>query len=245
MERKIFYKSNKKICGLININNPSNKTIAIICHARYSSKNSNPTTQISLALNEYNFNNFRFDFVSCGESEGDYLDYTISNMVENLNDTLEMLKNKYDFENFILIGCSLGARVISLVDKEKYNILKLIFWYGAFDYKNRIFNLPGKKEKIALKNGYYTIEKGNKLSYEYFKDERKYVAYKKLYKWNIPKLFIHGNKDQFVNYKSSIAISKKCTNSKIRIINNGDHGFHSEICMKEAIKCTIDFINNI
>ena len=88
------------------------------------------------------------------------------------------------------------------------------------------------------------IEKGVQLSYDYFVDERKYFAYKNLYKWDVPKLFIHGTDDLYVNYKYSLKVSKKCKNSKLILIKNGDHGFHDEISMTLALKETINFIMN-
>ena len=76
MEEKINYYTfdNKKICGIINIVN-QNQEIAIICHARTSSKDSRPTTMLANCLTKEKINNFRFDFTSCGESDGDYNDY--------------------------------------------------------------------------------------------------------------------------------------------------------------------------
>lgn len=242
MEQRLCYKDNNiTLWGLLNINN-NNKSIVVICHARYSSKNSNATTRIAEELNKNKINNFRFDFVACGESSGNYQDYTISNMISNLHASLDMLKSKYNFENFILIGCSMGARIVSLVDYKKYNIEKLVLWYGALNYKNKFLNLPSKKEKMAKRQGYVEIENNNKLSYEFFKDERKYNAYKRLLTWDIEKLFIHGDNDSYVNVNNSINISKKCKNSKLVIIKNGNHGFHNDKCMKEALDYTINFI---
>lgn len=56
-------------------------------------------------------------------------------MLSNLHTTLSLLKEKYNFKNFILIGCSLGARIVSLVDYKRFNIVKLVLWYGALNYK--------------------------------------------------------------------------------------------------------------
>ena len=244
MNEKLFYSSdNTKLCGILNKLNNTNELV-IICHARTSSKDSRPTTLLAEALSKNNINNFRFDFIACGESSGDISNYTVTNMVNNLNDTLYKMKKDYDFENFILIGCSMGARIISLVNHNQFNIKKIILWYGALNYPQKIFNLPSKKEKIAKKQGYYCVEKGIMLSYNYFIDERKYCAYKNLYTWEVPKLFIHGTNDHYVNYKSSIKVSKKCKNAKLILIKNGDHGFHNEDSMNLALKETINFIIN-
>ena len=142
VNKKISYLSNGfKICGILNKVNDSDQII-VICHARGSSKDSRATTHLSDSLTNEKINNFRFDFVSCGESEGDFTDYSITNMINNLNDTLKEIKEKYGFNSFILIGCSIGARIISLVNNTDYDIKKLIFWYGAFNYPRKL--LPGK-----------------------------------------------------------------------------------------------------
>lgn len=241
MEQKLNYKSNgKNLVGILNKVNDSDE-IVVICHARTSSKDSRPTTRLAKSIIEMGLNSFRFDFVACGESDGNNYDYNVTNMVQNLNDTLDYLKTQ-GYNRFILIGCSMGARIISLVNHKKFNIEKLILWYGAFDYGRGILNLPSKKERIAKKQGYFEGEHGWKFPYKYFKDERKYRAYRNLYYWNVPKLFIHGTKDPFVNYNSSVMVSKKSLNSKLVLIKNGDHGFHNEENMKEAIEVTKNFI---
>lgn len=241
MEQKLTYKSNNQnLVGILNKVNDTDE-IVVICHARTSSKDSRPTTKLSGAMSEIGLNNFRFDFVACGESDGNNNDYTVTNMVQNLNDTLGYLKT-HGYTRFILIGCSMGARIVSLADHNKFNIEKIILWYGALDYGRGILNLPGKREKIAKKQGYYQGEHGWKFPYEYFKDERKYRAYKNLYEWNVPKLFVHGTNDPYVSCDSSIKVSKNALNSKLVLIKNGDHGFHDEDNMKEAIETTAKFI---
>ena len=242
MEKKIFYKSNNlKICGLLNINDINSKTMVVICHARTSQKNASVPLNIAKELDKHKINNFRFDGVSCGESEGDYKDYTVSNLVTNLNDTLEMLQKNYGFENFILVGHSLGGRIISLVNQKRFNILKLILIAPALDYQ--VNYLKSKEEKIAKKQGYYQRNLNSiKLSYEYFVYERKYKVFKILKKWNIPKLFIYGKIDPYVDYECSIKINEKCKNSNLILIDNGDHSFHDEEAMHELLKELINFI---
>lgn len=248
MEEKIFYDNSYgfKLCGILNKKNDSD-IIVVLCHANGSSKSSRPTSLLANNLSKNNINNFRFDFVACGESTGTYNDYSVTNMVKDLNDTLFMLTNM-GFKRFILFGASMGGRIISLVDK-KYDILKLILWYPALDYNNilkkisKIFITP-KEEKIAKKQGYFSrYESGFKLSYNYYLDLKKYQAYKKLIEFDIPILFVHGLIDPYVSYKKNIKISKMCRNSEIKLIKDGDHGFHGNIkILNEAIKYTTNFI---
>lgn len=245
LEEKIKYSTynDLKLCGVLNKINDSEE-IVVICHARTSNKDSRPTTELSKKLTLDGFNNFRFDFIACGESDEEYNEYTVSNMIRNLHDTLEMLNKKYNFSSFILIGCSIGGKIVSNVDITKYNIKKIILWYSAIDYGRYLLNIPSKKEIIAKRKGYYKIENGWKLSYKYFRDERHYKTYKKLRTLNIPILFVHGTNDPFVTYESSLNTSKKCKNSKLHLIDCADHGFHDEKHMKEALEVTMNFIMN-
>ena len=244
MNEKVYYSTsdNRTLCGIINRVNVS-KEIVVICHARTSSKDSRVTSSVANTLSNYNHNNFRFDFIGCGESDGDISDYNVTNMISNLNDTLQWLSDEYGYSEFILFGCSMGARIISLVDREKYDIKKLILWYGALNYGRSIFGFPGKQEKIAKKQGFCEIEKGIKLPYSYFEDENKYCAYKELINWGIPKLFVHGSADPYIPYKHSVKVSKKCKHSTLYLIGEGDHGFKNDRHLKKAIKETVRFLD--
>ena len=131
---------------------------------------------------------------------------------------------------------------LSTKDIIRPHILKLIFVAPALDYQ--VNYSIGKKEKIAKKQGYYLGEKNTKFSYEYFVDERKHKVFKLLKKWDIPKLFIHGQKDPFVNYECSFKINKKCKNSNFVLIDNGDHSFHDEKAMQELLQLVISYIKS-
>lgn len=246
MEIVKYLSNGNELNGILSKVN-DNDEVVIICHARLSHKDSRPTVRISDEFNKNDLNTFRFDFVYCGDSQGELSDYTVTNMVKNLEDTILMLKERYGYKNISLIGCSMGGRIVSLIDDKKYGVNNIILWYPALDYGRMgikgLINLPGKKELVAKKQGYYVMESGKKLSYEYFKDERNYLTYKHLEKKDIPLLFVHGTKDIHVPCESSIKISKLCKNSELFLVNGGDHGFHDDNSMIEAVNVTNSFLN--
>ena len=57
MEEKTYYSTfdNKKLCGILNVNNTSKKMV-VICHARTSSKDSRPTTMLANDLSKEKIN---------------------------------------------------------------------------------------------------------------------------------------------------------------------------------------------
>lgn len=246
-EEKIYYENKYKIklCGVLNKLN-KNDLIVVICHGGGSHKDSRATKYLSEYLNENNINNFRFDYTSCGESEGDSTDLTINKLIDDLESSLDYLQNK-GFKRFILFGYSMGGRLCVLLDKKKYNIEKLVLWSPAIEHrypleilKRKLFK--GKKEKEALKNGFYDLH-GQHLNSTYFKEERLLNPFKDACKIDIPILIIHGSKDQFVNYNNSKKIAKRNKNVELIIIPNENHGFKiDDNNLKYACDKSIEFI---
>ena len=63
---------------------------------------------------------------------------------------------------------------------------------------------------------------------------------------NLPILFIHGLCDRMIPYELSVKVSKMCENSKLELIENGDHGFYNDInALNKAIKVSTDFTEDI
>lgn len=249
-ENKIFIKNRygNKLCGVLNIIS-DDESMTIICHARGSHKDSRATLNISKTLTENNINNFRFDFTSDGESEGNELDVNDTKLCEDLESVIEYFTKK-GYKDFILIGASLGGRIISLIDTDKYNVKKMIMWYPAIIYKNifkRIKNklFRKKEEKIALKEGYFLMHDRKKMSLEYLEQERKMDYYKKAISISVPVLIIQGSGDPFADYHNAIKISQNNKNAKLILIENENHGFKKDDKnLKYACDETLQFIKD-
>lgn len=174
--------------------------------------------------------------------------------VLDLESTIAFLNNK-GFNKIIILGASFGGSIISLLDYNKFNNIKgLISWYGALDYlatieEDKFFSKEHKK--ISEQNGYYEIiskrtGKSFKLGYELYKEIYSIIPYEHLAKVNLPILFVHGLCDKMVPYELSIKVSKLCKNSKLELIENGDHTFDNDKnALNKAINASINFIKNI
>ena len=255
MEEKIYYKSdnNLKLCGILN--KASDNKIIIMCHGIRGNKEECGITYLAERLQENGYSSFRFDFNGHGESEGSDFEMTISREIIDLESTIKMLKDK-GYKDFILLGGSFGASIVSLFPYQKYDCIKaIVLWYGALDYEYiKYGNLfTDENKKIAEKDGFYISRSLNtgkefKFGLELFNEVDKYKPYEQLIKCNLPKLFVHGEIDSAVPYKVSKDVSEICTNSKCVLIKNGEHTFqNSKDVLEDAINVTIDFIkeNNI
>ena len=252
-EEKIYYDStdNIKLCGLLSKVNDSKKII-ILCHGYGGNKlEKNSFTVLTEELINNNFNSFRFDFRSHGESSGLDYEMTISGEIDDLESTIKMLEEK-GYNEFILLGASFGASIISLIDYNKYkNVRALISWYGALDYEalaNTLFT--NAKLEIAKKEGYYTRIKPNgkvtRMGLKLFDEIREFNPIDNLSKLDLPVLFVHGTIDTSVPCEVSKRVSKVCKNSTLKLIEGGWHTFdNSEEALMEAVKETVKYIKNI
>lgn len=254
MEEKIYYDSdnNVKLCGILN--KASNDKVVIMCHGiRGNKEECGSFTYLAEKLLEIGYSSFRFDFNGHGESSGKDYEMTISKDILDLENTINMLKEKGNKE-FVLLGGSFGASIVSLFPYQKYDCIKgIVLWYGALNYNyikyGNLFTEDNKK--VAENNGFYISKSMNrgeefKFGIELFNEIDKYKPSEELEKNNLPKLFVHGDIDSAVTYKVSKEVAEKCSNSKFVLIKNGEHTFqNSKEAIEKAVSVTIEFIKNI
>ena len=252
MEEKFYYDTtnNIKLCGLLSKVNNSNR-IVVLCHGIRGNKTERKSfDKLVKYLAENKYNSFRFDFRAHGESTGNDYEMTITKEIEDLNMTLNFLNNR-GFEEYILLGASFGGSIVSLLDYNKYNVKALIIWYGALDYKGTTVDMFSDEAKeIVDKQGYYKTYSNSgrefKFGKELFKEVYRILPYKELIKIDRPILFVHGTGDSMVPYTLSEKVSALCENSKLVLIENGEHCFDdSDVSLDKASKETINFIKSL
>lgn len=256
VEEKVFYESTDgvKLCGLLSKVNDSGKLV-ILCHGLKGDKTErNSFIRLVESLQEENINSFRFDFRGHGESSGNDYEMTVTKEVCDLEKTIEMLNAK-GFDKFVVLGASFGASITSLIDFHKYNSVEgVVCWYGALDFKATIEEdgfFSSEHRKIAEKDGYYPIvskRTGNvfKLGLDLFKEIDEIIPYESLVKVELPILFVHGMKDDMVPYQLSEKIALMCKNSKVELINEGNHTFNNDPkVLEEAVDVTVKFVKDI
>lgn len=251
MEEVIFYDStdNVQLCGILSKAN-ENRKIMIMCHGIRSTKEEKGSfTMLAEYLRKNGYNSFRFDFRGHGESTGEDLDVTVEHLMIDLEKTIEKLKNK-GYQEFILLGASFGAGIVSLLDYSKYrNVKAIISWFGALDFNVlKIDNLLSEKNRqIANEKGFCTTISGLgnefRLCKKLFDEIDSKIPYKNLMKLDIPILLVHGTVDRWIAYQESERIAKLCKNATLTLIEGGDHSFsNSEEAMLSAVEKTINFV---
>lgn len=254
MEEKLYITStdNIKLCALFS--NLSDDKVVLLCHGIRGDKDERGSfVTLAEKIQEEGYSTIRFDFRGHGESTGIDYEMTISKEIEDLESVIQFLKDN-GYKEIIILGASFGASIVSLVDYSKfYEVKALIFWYGALDNYEVLRTdkfLSEKNKKIAVKNGFYASHnKAGKLfrfGIPLFEEIDKYKPKDKIQINNLPKLFVHGLIDETISYKVSVDVHNKCTNSKLELIENGNHTFDNDSkALKEAVNKTIEFIKEI
>ena len=249
--QKITYKTidNINLNGILEENRSD--TCIIMCHGIRSGKEEHGNfTKLAEILNQNKIDNFRFDFRGHGENDSDFNSVTIDGEIKDLEATIDIISNR-GYNNIILLGASFGGGIISLIDFKKYaNIKGLILWYPCIVYKETDLFCEQNLKK-AFENGFLetksmTTGKTFIFSKELMMQTTQYKPYDALLNNSLPKLFIHGNNDENVYYKSVEKCAKESINSKLIIIENGIHGFfnnteHFNLVLNE----TLEYIKTI
>ena len=251
MNEKTFFKTSDgtKLNGFLEKNKLNRNVCVIMCHGIRSNSNERGNfTELCKILNSINIDSFRFDFRGHGESSVDFIEVSVTSMINDLEAAVEFVQ-KLGYSKILLLGASMGASILPLIDYGKYtNIVGLIFWYPITMYeKTNIFTEGSINE--ALEKGY--IEKINKsgrvcrLSRKLMIEVKKYKPLEKLESNVLAKLFVHGTKDEVSFLENSTDASQCSLNSKVVVIEDGTHGFFdNREHFKIALNQTINFINN-
>lgn len=242
---------NMTLNGILEKN--SSDTCVIMCHGIRSGKEEHGNfTQLAKILNEDKIDSFRFDFRGHGENESDFSCVTIEGEIKDLESTIDIISSK-GYKNILLLGASFGGGIVSLIDFNKYtNIKGLILWYPCIVYKETdLFckeNLKKSLERGFLETKSMKTGKTFIFSKELMIQTTQYKPYDALLNNSLPKLFIHGNNDKNVYYKSVEKCASESINSKLITIENGTHGFfdnteHFKLVLNETVEYIRTIVN--
>lgn len=81
----------------------------ICCHGLHSSKDSRKHRQLAARAQEAGVTATRFDFRGCGESHGEMKESTLSRRMEELQEVILYLRERFDRPRLALFGSSFGG----------------------------------------------------------------------------------------------------------------------------------------
>jgi alpha/beta superfamily hydrolase len=205
--------------------------------------------KLSRALEKKGIASVRFDFAGSGESDGEFIDMTISGEISDALDILDYARSLefVDTARTGIVGLSLGGAIASSVAGTQHDKIKtLVLWAPA---GNELRGIKNNSDPVQAKsfeeNGYIDLN-GFVLGKGFIDDLANVDIYADAMQYDKKVLIVHGSGDQIV----PLQISSKDyaaiygDRMKLHVIKNADHTFNKKEWEEEAIGITVKYLAN-
>jgi len=250
-ERVCFENKGQKIVGILHKPDSINSPAIIMCHGFSGNKNEEHDMFVHAAKKfcESDFTVLRFDFRGLGESEGDFVDMTISEEVSDLKKAIDFISEQ-GYNNIGVLGLSLGASVSVLGWNKK--IKTLVLWSPANPNEKTFIKAFGKETFKEIeekgfsdlkfnKNGWRT-QTSFKVGRKFLEDVKKTNIINSIKSVKCSILVIQGTEDEVLDPKDSEEIYIKANKPKeIKLIENANHTFDNPEHENKVIQLSLNW----
>lgn len=202
--------------------------------------------KLSRMLETRGISSVRFDFNGSGESDGDFIDMTISKELKDAKNILDYVKSLdfVDTTKIGLLGLSMGGAVASMLAGDRKNDVKtLCLWAPAGTIKELILQSQTKDQVKSMSQLGYTDVGGLLLGKTFLQDLMRVDIYGKSAEFDKNVLLLHGDKDETVPMVASEKYLEIYKNRAVlHIVKNGDHTFNTKKCEDEVLEYSIRFL---
>ncbi len=236
-----FKSGNKQLVGILHLPNKKNALCVVMCHGYFGDKLGNPSRMFVKTARYFSKNgiaSLRFDFLGCGDSEGDFEELTVTKQIKNLGAAIDFIEpvNGINKNNVGVLGWSRGSAICILRASKDNRIKCVVSWAGEADFKAQWTKqyLMEAKKRGYLYSRWYNM----KIPYKAFLDELKYSILKSVEKVCAPLLIVHGVLDESVTLSQGELLYKNANKpKKIIVLKGSDHSFagFEEKVMKESL----------
>ncbi len=202
--------------------------------------------KLSRLLEKNGIASVRFDFGGSGESDGDFMEMTLSKELEDAKSILKFVKTLdfVDRDRIALVGLSMGGVVASMLAGDcKEDIQALCLWAPAGNMKDILLK-DGNDVKIqeAHRTGFIDIG-GLALGMDFIKDLNSLDLFRSAVLYDKKILLLHGDKDETVPLGTSRRYQEIYGNRvEFQIIDGGDHTFDQLKQENQVLQLTAGFL---
>lgn len=201
---EIFENNGQKIFSVLHRPEVELAPLLVIVHGFSSNKIGTNRAWVSLAeaCTKKGFAALRFDLRGCGDSEGEFQDFTLQDMVSDIVTVLEAVRNYpgIDKDRISIFGSSLGGALAVLAAKELHFVKALVLWAAVASGPLWLADWMKANPECSPANLQQTLQtyKGSPLGVEFQKQFLNMDAAKIVAKLDLPLLHLHGEKDSVV-----------------------------------------------
>ncbi|WP_028593189.1 alpha/beta hydrolase family protein [Paenibacillus assamensis] len=188
--------------------------------------------RLSDALAKCGYATIRFDFAGSGESDGEFVDMTVSTEVEDMLavwDAVQVMEG-INPKRVSLLGFSLGG-VVSLLAAEQLGdeLDRLMLLCPAVGFQDILArDLQGEKLHHLLQHGWVELY-GQQICQGFFDDGAALRIHDASAQIHTPALIVHGTNDSVVPPYVSHRLHNQLIGSRLVWLDGADHVFsHSE-----------------
>lgn len=212
-----------ELAGRIYRQNTDCKSGLIFSHGLFSSKDGYKITRLADTIVNSGFALMTFDFTFAGESQGNIIDISLSEEVEDLKAAIVFFKSK-GISKIHLMGSSMGAAVTILTASlDLFEIESLILIAAPLSFTKLIPDIK-REEIISLDPDGYTSISGVKVNNRFIKEIFQVDMIGAVKKIKCPALIVHGKMDEIVDFENCKTFIQNFNPEHSSLfIDDGDH----------------------
>ena len=201
--------------------------------------------KLSRMLQAHGIASARFDFGGSGESDGDFIDMTVSKELEDAKTILSYVKTLdfVDKHKIGVVGLSMGGAVASMLAGDcKDEIHSLCLWAPAGNMGELVSSGRSNEDIQAMRDlGYWDVG-GLLVGAEFLDDVLALDIFQRASVYDKNVLLLHGNCDLTVPFSTSERYLEVYeSRAVLHAIEDGDHTFNSKSAEEEVLEHTIAF----
>lgn len=228
----------------------SNKLVVLL-PGFLDSKDYQHLVQLSKVLAENGFTCVRFDPTGTWESEGEIVDYTISQYLRDIQAVIDFMSERASFKKIIIVGHSLGGAlsiVFAVVGDSVSAVVNIMgSTFVSFEnFEEMVVNWSKEGVKMSTRdlpdNKEQSIE--FKVPYSFIEDSLKYDVFDIVGELTQPLLIVAGKRDDKVSPEHLREVFEKVKKPKQFVVLEGvDHDYRfSDKGIAAVNKQVIEFL---
>lgn len=206
--------------------------------------------ELAAVLNEAGHNVLRFDHRGCGNSEGDFSDWTIATAIDDGEAVLAWAKEE-GYDKISLVGGSFGGNT-ALNIAVKHDIETMVLRAPAPDMTdesevNMFSSMKEWKEQGHYMQSWTDDKTGDtvsfKIPYQFYLDAVDHIMFEASKDITCRTLIIHGNADDIVPLEQSQKLAENMPQALLVVLDGADHRLYIDGSKEEADKLTLEWFS--
>ena len=203
--------------------------MVVVCHGFTSNMDDPVVASVTSCLLDAGFGVLRFDFNGHGRSEGDFVNMTVPNEIDDALAAVAFARNLPQALDVSLVGHSQGGVVAAMTAGRLGSgvIRSVVLMAPAAVLRDDALrgNTMGSTYDPWHAPEYVTLPSGHKLGRAYIQTAIDLPIYETAARYGGPVLVIHGMADRVVPYTYGQRFGREMRKCELRLIPGDDHVF--------------------